>query len=372
VHLQAQGALVPLFLVLWVIAALLDRLPSVDERVSWQSGVIVSLATVRLVVVGLTAAATGAIGPVIVALIAFALLKLMLLAWYVGRHHSVRAPIARHPSFVEQVKYAAPVGLAGAVYALRTQADQWVAAALFSLGAFAAFSIAAVLLPLMNLFRQSVNYAFLPDMSRRESTGDIRGMLDMNSHANVTVAAVVCPVFAFAFVCAEDLVTLVYTSTYVGAAPVMRVYIVGLAALVLELSTVTMLLRLAPFVLVLNGVALAAAVPLNFLLAQQVGLAGAAMGSVALLYVDRLITLWRISRAVDLPIAQLQSWRALFEPLLYAIVAALAAWMVTRQYVDSDAGLLRLLLGGIVLAAVYGGSYGWVLRRRTAKRQARE
>ena len=65
----------------------------------------------------------------------------------------------------------------------------------------------------------------------------------------LTVAALVCPVFAFAFVFAEELVSLVYTSAYVGAAPVMRVYIVGLAALVLELLTVTMLLRLAPFVL---------------------------------------------------------------------------------------------------------------------------
>src|SRR4029077_7760063 len=102
----------------------------------------------------------------------------------------------------------------------RMQADQWVAAALFSLGSFASFSIAAVLGPLMNLFRLSVSCAFLPSMSRLEASGDIRGMLDLNSRANIMVATIVCPLLAFAFAFTEDLVTLVYTATYLPAVTV--------------------------------------------------------------------------------------------------------------------------------------------------------
>ena len=39
-------------------------------------------------------------------------------------------------------------------------------------------------------------------------------MLDLNSRANIMVATIVYPLLAFAFAFAEDLVTLVYTATY--------------------------------------------------------------------------------------------------------------------------------------------------------------
>jgi len=87
-------------------------------------------------------------------------------------------------------------------------------------------------------------------------------MLDLNSRANSWCDDRVS-MLAFAFAFAEDLVTLVYTATYLPAATVMRVYIVGIAALVLETASITMLLRQGPFVMCLNLVALVVAVALE-------------------------------------------------------------------------------------------------------------
>ena len=99
--------------------------------------------------------------------------------------------------------------------------------ALFALHSFAAFSIAAVLEPLVHLFRHSVLEAFVPSMSRLQAAGDVRGMLELNSRGNVLVGTLLYPLLAFAFAFAEEIVTLVYTAAYLEAAPVMRVYIVG-------------------------------------------------------------------------------------------------------------------------------------------------
>lgn len=358
--LAEHEAIVPAFVLLWVVASLLDLLPSVEERVDWQARVIVGLAALRACALSLAAILTGQLAPVLLVLLGFVALKLVVLLVYVARYHGLRPPLLRWSAFSEQLRYALPLGAAGAIYGLRAQADQWVAAALFPLGMFAAFSIAAVLGPLINLCRQSVNYAFLPSMSRMQAEGDLHAMLELNSRANLLVAALLYPLLAFAFVFAEELVTLVYTAAYVQAAPVMRVCIVGLAALVVELASLTMLLRLVGFVVALNVVALALAVSLDWLGALHFGLAGAAAGSVLVIFLDRAATLWRIARLTGVPVRQLQDWGALGLRLVLAVLAAALAWIVTDTQLSSAAPLLRVVAGGAVLAAAYVGMYFWL------------
>ena len=351
--LAARDATVPAFVLLWVIAALLDLLPTIEERVRWQAVSTVGLAALRAGALSLAAILSRDLGPVLHVLLAFVAFKVALLLGYVARHHGLHAPILDRRVLSDQLRYAAPLGVAGALYGLRMQADQWVAAALFSLGSFASFSIAAVLGPLMNLFRLSVSCAFLPSMSRLEASGDIRGMLDLNSRANIMVATIVCPLLAFAFAFTEDLVTLVYTATYLPAATVMRVYIVGIAALVVETASMTMLLRQGPFVMCLNLVALVVAVALDWWAALRFGLPGAAAGSVTVIYLDRLATLWRIGRLARLPLRSLQDWRSLGMRLLFAIVAAVLAWSVVARYFAGSGPIVHLAVGGAVLAAAY-------------------
>ncbi|MEO8163895.1 MAG: oligosaccharide flippase family protein, partial [Betaproteobacteria bacterium] len=253
----------------------------------------------------------------------------------------------------DQLKYAVPFGAAGALYGVRVQSDQWVAAALFPLGMFAAFSIAAVLGPLMNLFRQSVNHAFLPIMSRRQASGDIPSMLELNNRGNVIVGAIVFPLFYFAFVFAGDLVTIVYTAKYLEAVPVIRLYIVGIAALVIELSSITLLLRQAVFVMSLNVAALIVAVALNWYAAVHIGLAGAALGTVTVMYLDRVVTLWRLASLTGVPIARLQDWKTLGLLALSAVAAASLACGVVALYFAGSGPVVRVLVGGVTVALAY-------------------
>ena len=351
--LANHGVILPTFIVMVVVASLLDVLPTVEERVNWQAKATVSFALLRAVALSLAAALTGELAPVLMVLLAFVVFKVVVLFGYVGKFHGLHGPVLRWRTFWDQLLYAAPFGAAGALYGLRTQSDQWVAAALFPLGMFAAFSIAAVLGPLINLFRQSVNNVFLPVMSRRQAVGDIPSMLELNSRGNVMVGAIVFPLFYFAFVFAEDLITLVYTATYLEAASVMRVYIVGIAALVLELSGITLLLRQAPFVMALNVVGLILAVSLNWFAALKIGLAGAAMGSVIVMYIDRVVTLWRISVLTGVPVPQLQDWKTLGRLWLFAIIASSLAWAVAVLYLAGSGPVVRILVGGVVLACAY-------------------
>ena len=109
-----------------------------------------------------------------------------------------------------------------------------------------------------------------------------------NSRGNVLVGTLLYPVLAFSFAFAEEIVTLVYTAAYLEAAPVMRVYIAGIAIMVVEISSVLLMLRQGNFALGIHTVALAVSVAVSWTLAGLVGLAGAAAGSV----VAALSTAW--------------------------------------------------------------------------------
>ena len=351
--LAPHEAMVPVFVLLWVVASLLDLLPMVEERVAWQTKATVGLAALRAIGLSLTALVTRELEPVLVALLIFVVIKLALLLAYVACYHGLRGPIVRWRVFADQVRYSAPFGASASLYELRLQADLWVAAALFPLARFASFSVAAILAPLLHLFRQSINNAFLPSMSRLQAAGDLQEMIAMNSRANVMVGSFVYPLLAVAFVFAEEIVTIVYTAAYVDAAAVMRVYTVGFLASVVELATITLLLRQGGFMMRLNLCVLPVSIALSWYAAHRFGFAGAAAGSVAAMYVDRIVTLRRIAVRASVPFRGLQDWRSLGRLMLSAALAALLAWGVIAVYFPLSAPFTRLALGGLLLTAAY-------------------
>ncbi len=345
--------IVPAFMALWVVSSVLDLLPTIEERVLWQAKATVGLALLRAVAMSLVAWLTGELTPVLLTLLAFVLFKAALLLRYVAVHHGLRGPVMRRKTFADQMAFAAPFWGGGVLYGLRAQADQWVAATLFSLSMFASFSIAAVIGPLVNLCRQSVNNAFLPSMSRLQAEGSISAMLELNSRANVMVGALIFPLLAFMFVFAEEIVTIVYTDAYIAAAPVMRLYIIGFAALVIELASITLLLRQGPFMLWLNLTALGVSVAMYWYGAQYFGLPGAALGTVFAICGDRAVTLWRISRLTGVAMRTLQDWRTLGLLALMSALAAALAWGIVGSYLAASGLFARVFAGGMLLAAAY-------------------
>jgi O-antigen/teichoic acid export membrane protein len=169
----------------------------------------------------------------------------------------------------------------------------------------------------------------------------------------VLVGTFLYPLLAFAFAFADEIVTVVYTAAYVEAAPVMRVYIMGMAAMVVEIGSIVMLLREAGFAMRIAALALGVSLAMSWVAAQQLGLAGAAMGSVAAIYLDRAFMLRRVSRHTGIPMRKLQDWRALARILVSAAFAAALAWALTERFLAGAGHIVRLAAGAALLALIY-------------------
>src|SRR5262249_20150587 len=74
---------------------------------------------------------------------------------------------------------------------------------------------------------------------------------------------------------------------------------------------------------------------------------------VSVIYLDRLVTLWRIGKLANLPLRRLQDWRILGERLLFAVVAGALAGSLVAHYFAASVTIVRLAVGGVVVAAGY-------------------
>jgi O-antigen/teichoic acid export membrane protein len=347
------GGLVPVFVALWFSATLLDYLPTIEERIRWQAWASMSTVALRVLLVGAGAWFSGELSLVLWLLLAVVLVKLGLLLLYVQRHHGLGRPWFQRVLFWEHLRYSAPFGVSSGLFSLRGQVDQWIAASMFALSSFAAFTIAALVGQVVHIFRHSVMEAFLPSMSRMEAAGDVGGMMALNARANTMVGSVLYPLLAIAFTFAEDIVSIVYTSAYVEAAPVMRVYVIGMAAMVIEVGSIVLLLRQGAFAVRVSALVLGISAAVSWIAAHHVGLAGAAAGSVIGIYLDRALLLSRIARLANIPLRKLQHWRTLAWAVGSAALAALIAWLFAWELLGGAPPLVRLAAGSTVLALAY-------------------
>lgn len=351
--LAKYGALVPAFGALWFVATLLDYLPTIEERIGWQVWTSIGSAALRVALVAAGAWFSGELQVILWLLVVVVLVKLALLVIYVHRHHGLGRPWFRGSAFWHQLRYAGPFGASATLFSMRGQIDQWVAASLFALSSFAAFSIAALVGQVVHIFRHSVMEAFLPSMSRLEAAGDVPGMMEMNARANVMVGRLLYPLLAIAFVFAEDIVSIVYTAAYVEAGPVVRVYIVGMAAMVVEVGSMVLLLRQGPFALGVGAVALCVSAAASWIGARELGLAGAALGSVIAIYLDRALVLTRVARHTGIGLRRLQHWAALGWALGAAVISGLLAWLFTHRLLPEAVPMVRVAAGAAVLLLTY-------------------
>src|SRR5258707_10054226 len=112
--LAKYGALVPAFVMLWVVSGLLDFLPTVEERIPLQAVATISVTLARAVLVAGGAWFTSDMSGILWLPLATVLLKLALLLSSIGRFHRWGRPLFGARLLRGQTRYTAPFRLPAA------------------------------------------------------------------------------------------------------------------------------------------------------------------------------------------------------------------------------------------------------------------
>lgn len=347
----------------WVFASLLDVMFSARQEGPRQAQVNLVFVVLRLVLILAAAALTRSFAWVLTAHVALAVIKAATCIAVLAKPGFARGAALRDgETWRAQLSYAAPLGLAGGLYMLRTRIDQWLVATLHVAAQFGLYSVAAVFNPVQGLMRTAINSAVLPELNRLHQGGEHERMLQLNNRANMAMALVMAPFIAFVTAAARPLLELLFGPAYGGAAQALQFYMAMLLVETVEMSTVLIAFRQASYMLAVEALLLVAAALASLAGIGLIGLNGAALGALAAALVAAVMTYRRCSHLLERPVRHLQPWRELSKALMVAVAAATAAAAVLAWWPRTDGSFADRALPLCVAALAMAGTYLVLLR----------
>lgn len=363
--MPGNAYVLPLFIVFWAASFLIEVLPAADENVRWQSNATMSLALIRSCLVLGAAWYTRDIEYVLLVLLFYAAFRLVLLFWYLCKKHSCRFWVVKRPELQAQLKYAIPFGVSTGLQSVRSQVDLWVVAALFQTGTFAVFSVAGLASQLLEVVRSSVVNVILPRMNRAHAQGDVKQIVFLNSSSNLAIGGAILPLLAFLFMFSGQVISFLFTDAYVQAAPAMRMYLVGMAILSIEMTSVLSAFNQGVFVMRLGMGLFMISVLGSYFGAVSFGITGAALGTVLSIGADSIFKLNKVCRISGMSLRKVQDWRGIATVLGCSAVAVLPSVLLVRYSGVTNQFLLLFAAAAIFvcvyLALLVATGYKWLI-----------
>ncbi|MDA9493651.1 hypothetical protein XI08_32225 [Bradyrhizobium sp. CCBAU 11361] len=358
--LQRHSPLVQIFVGTWILASILDVLPTADGKAEWGACATIGFAIVRTAALAGAAVASGDVGFILVVMCGLAMLKVGLAVFY-GLFAAQERGLGFDGQLARaQLKYSLPFAMANGFFALRAQADQWVVAANFSSSAFALISIASVVTLFASLVRQPLGNAVLPNFSSLVSEGNLDGARELVSKAYLLLVCML-PVYGGLIATADDLVELIYTREYLGAVPLMQIYLLGQIATVFGAGHLLWAFGFGRQAATTGAISLLLSIAVSILGLQLFGLAGAVAGSIAGLVLWEWWALIKVAKALGTSIAKLIPMDQTLKVALVVAVGVLAAHIVSYELdtsvflrlVAKSSAFMTTVLLGFVLTKVH-------------------
>lgn len=374
VNLTDPPVILAAFSAVWLLSTPIQTLPNADQDILWQSRSIIIIALLRVVTVVCVAWVTRDIRYVFLGLLAWAVFQLVLLTYYIKTRYGLRMGLPTIKGLREQMSFAVPLGLAQTLSSARWQAEQWIVALLFSTTSLALFAIGVSFNVILSLARSSVRNVILPKMSISHASGDTTKAHELNNKANIAVFTVVTPSIVLLWTFATEAVSVLYTPDYLGAVPVLRVYLISLLLMSVESSTILMLFQQGRFVLTVSSSILLITLPLSYLGGVVFGLTGVAIGSLAGEMIGRSVNFRRAAKLLGIRVSKLHDWLTLAKILIASVIAAAIARYVSVGTFDANQTFMRLTVGALLYLTCYvpllfALRLSWLIRAMLGKEQ---
>ena len=345
---------VPAFVCAWMASLPFDHIGLIAGQPRSQARLAMVQTLLRVALLGGAAWFTRSLNGIVIGMITLAAARLCLVLWFArssrafGRLH-IDAGLAS-----TQVRYGIGFGIGASLFALRGQADAWVAAALFDPVGVATISIALAIVPIIGVIRQTFTSATVSEVARLVAAGEAQAALQVNRRANLATALVVFPLVGAFVAVAPDAISLVYTPAYLSAAWPARFYAMAYAVCVLEMSTVVQALGDGLFVMRSGAALLIGGSAAAYLGASHAGLPGIALGSLAAMWLGSAWNIAHVAARCNTAWASIQAWREMAWLGGLAATAAAVTGFGLSHFAAGSAWA-RVVCGSACFAALYIG-----------------
>lgn len=272
--------IVPVFLAIWILVSVNNTIPVAEGRIFWQANADVILSLFRTGLLCLAALFFGTLMSIVCALLIDACARVIVLTLYIFTRQAQPKLSFCFKRGLCQLRYSLPFATSNSLFLFRSQIDQWVVAFTTGASTLAIFSIGAVLNPVASLIRQPLYNSTAPPLSAAFIQRDLDAARLLITGGVSYAVIILVPVVGGFFLISRELVELVYTTQYLDALPVMRVYLIGIGISSVSVSYALPLIDKGAFAVKNNAICLVLSAILSITLCMKLGPIGAAIGSV--------------------------------------------------------------------------------------------
>ena len=308
----------------------------------------------------------GTVDAILVAAMVQAGLQISILLWYLSSRFPRFWNSFKSKFFKRQLVYALPFGFAGVLWILQSNIHNYFVGASFGEAQYAIYAIGCFEFPLITMLYESISSVMIPRMSKLQSAGETKKIIETAISAMNKVALTFLPIFAFLMILATPLFITLFTEKYVESVPIFRINILLLPVYILLLDPIARAYEeVGRFLLKFRAVLLAAIVVALWFGVQYFDLRGMIAIVVASVVVERIVTFLKLRSILDLRLEHVHLLKTIGKTAVATIISAailLAFYLLTRDtlypyLVETSRGLLEPIGLGKIVTFIGGSAY---------------
>lgn len=342
------------FVFFWSFGVLVDWVPISNDDVFWQAKISIFLTALRVAGICLAVVFFHSLYAIVVVLIGVSVLRMWLIYAYSAKHFALPKTFDKG-DYKTILLYSIPFGIASAFFLMRTQIESWIVAFVFSDDQFASFSLAGAILPGLTLFNVLIVNLYFPRLSKLLGDNNHNELIQGIRNQTLSAAYITLPIILFFWFEAASVISVLFTTTYLDAALVLQILLIGIFPQLFQSSLFLRLYGLGKISMRIDSVMIPLVCVLSYAGSKLFGLPGAALGSVISLYISHTWTLRIGLKHAESSFKEVYDIATMFKLLLIA-----AGCIAIVQLINFDALTqyqllilaLKFSLFGIVFLAI--------------------
>lgn len=253
----------------------------------------------------------------------------------------------------EQLRYALPFGLAVLVGTLQGNFHHLVVSHSFDAATFAVYAVGCLQIPLIDFVATPMADVMMVKMTEARRRNVFAEAKAIWHQALSDLALLLVPLVGLLLVVADDLIVLLFTSSYAASVPIFRVSVLTILFTPLLIESVLRVHADTRFILLLNSLQLVVIAALIHPLITRFGLVGGVLVTLAAVVIVRTAGLCRVKSLLGSSARDLLPWSRL--AAIAAIGAIATAGSLGVKTVVDAPPLVRLALVGSTQLLIWAG-----------------
>jgi O-antigen/teichoic acid export membrane protein len=253
----------------------------------------------------------------------------------------------------EQLRYSAPIGGSRLSGTLAKAVDRFVISFFYTPKDYAIYDRGAMQLPFVNIFAYTIGAVLLPRYVEFHREGKSEEVLKLWHESVRQVALIMFAIFALCLFFARDVITVLFTDTYLGSVSIFKIYLLLLPFQVTAYGSILRATKNTKHILYVTLMELTVNIILSLTLVRLLGPKGPAVATIITRTCGVSYYLLVIKNILRVDIKRVFPWKVLSKQFLLALACA---WLIHFLMGQETSSLDRLLVAGSAYGAVYLGS----------------